>query len=236
MIKVGCCGWASAHRKYFQSFEIIEIQGTFYQPPVKDSTVEGWRENAPEDFEFTLKCWQLITHHSSSSTYRKLSTKIPKEKKKRYGFFKTTPEVMKSWSRMDQVAQILGTKIILFQTPASFDPSPKHKKNLKKFFNKIDRKNYTFVWEPRGKWNKEEIKKICKDLKLVHGVDPFKSRSVYGKINYFRLHGKPGYNLRYEYTNQDLKRLRKLCDKKRNYVLFNNLSMRKDAQRFKRLL
>ena len=67
---------------------------------------------------------------------------------------------------------------------------------------------------------------------VSRGVDPFKMGPAFGPINYFRLHGKPGYNLRYSYTNQDLNQLRRMCDKEINYVMFNNFSMIKDAKKF----
>lgn len=135
---------------------------------------------------------------------------------------------------MDKIAQALKTKVILFQSPKSFEPIFENKENLKKFFEKINRRNYIFVWEPRG-WPEGEIKKICQKLNLVHCVDPFKQESVFGKINYFRLHGKPGYNLRYKYTEKDLRNLKEFCDRKTNYVMFNNLSMKEDAKRFREM-
>ncbi|HIC91498.1 MAG TPA: DUF72 domain-containing protein, partial [Syntrophaceae bacterium] len=71
MIKVGCCGFPKAKGIYYQQFKVVEIQQTFYQIP-RVSTVQKWREEAPPDFEFTLKAWQLITHPSQSPTYRRL--------------------------------------------------------------------------------------------------------------------------------------------------------------------
>jgi uncharacterized protein YecE (DUF72 family) len=59
-IKVGCCGFAGGQRDYFERFELIEIQQTFYQPP-RLPTAEKWRAAARKGFEFTLKAWQLIT-------------------------------------------------------------------------------------------------------------------------------------------------------------------------------
>lgn len=234
MIKVGCCGWAEAHSKYFKDFKVIEVQETFYQPG-EISKYEKWRKEAPADFEFILKCWQIVTHPPSSPTYRKLKEEISERKKKNYGFFKQSKEVLEAWKKMDKIAQALKTKVILFQSPKSFEPIFENKENLKKFFEKINRRNYIFVWEPRG-WPEREIKKICQKLNLVHCVDPFKQKSVFGEINYFRLHGKPGYNLKYKYTEKDLRQLKEFCDRKMNYVMFNNLSMKEDAKRFKEIL
>jgi hypothetical protein len=53
-IKVGCCGFAAAQKKYFELFKVIEIQQTFYQLP-EIRTAEKWRDAAPPGFEFTMK-------------------------------------------------------------------------------------------------------------------------------------------------------------------------------------
>lgn len=66
---IGTCGFAESHAATFRDFGIVEIQQTFYQPP-RDTTAEKWRAEAPQDFVFTLKAWQLITHEAASPTYR----------------------------------------------------------------------------------------------------------------------------------------------------------------------
>jgi len=37
IIKVGCCGFTVARPKYFQTFLVVEIQQSFYQPPKQDT-------------------------------------------------------------------------------------------------------------------------------------------------------------------------------------------------------
>lgn len=236
-VKVGCCGFPVRKDKYYQNFNLVEIQKTFYQPP-QPATVERWRKEAPSGFEFTLKAWQLITHPSSSPTYRKIIQQIPEDLKQLYGFFKPTREVFSAWEKTREIALNLRARIVVFQCPASFKPDKVNKRNLMEFFRKIKEKDFTFVfvWEPRGKWQKEEIKSICKALDLIHCVDPFKNKpALTGEINYFRLHGKGGY--RYRYTDDDLSYLKKLCaDAPVTYVMFNNVYMFQDALRFKNLL
>jgi uncharacterized protein YecE (DUF72 family) len=233
-IKVGTCGFGERKSKYFKDFKVVEIQETFYQP-ANFSKYEKWRKEAPKDFEFVVKVWQLITHEPSSPTYKRLKIKI--SKKENYGFFKNKREIFEAWEIIDKICQILRAKIVLFQTPASFEPKKENKENLENFFKKIKRRDYIFVWEPRGKWEKKEIEEICKKLNLVHCVDPFKEKPVFGKINYFRLHGLNGkYNLKYKYTIKDLLQLKNFCNKAVNYVLFNNLFMVENAKMFQRMI
>jgi uncharacterized protein YecE (DUF72 family) len=46
---------------YATKFRSVEIDSTFYRSPTL-KTLEGWRDNTPEDFRFTLKASQQITH------------------------------------------------------------------------------------------------------------------------------------------------------------------------------
>ncbi len=187
--------------KYYKKFGVVEIQKTFYQPP-QQKTALKWRDEAPPDFEFCLKAWQLITHSPKSPTYRRLKFEIPENKKKNYGFFKPTSEVFSAWEKTEKIASILKAKIIVFQCPSSFAETEENKGNLEKFFKKIKRENYLFAWEPRGYWKEKEIERLCKDLDLIHCVDPFKNKTTTKKLAYFRLHGKKRY--RYNYTDYDL--------------------------------
>jgi len=234
MINVGCCGFGEAQQKYFAEFPLVEIQITFYQPP-KVETARGWREKAPVDFQFTLKAWQLITHEASSPTYRRITEKIPPARLKNCGSFKPTAEVFQAWQRTEEIARALEAKIIVFQCPPAFTPSEEHKSNLRNFFKKIRRDDFVFAWEPRGGWKPDEIRSLCAELDLVHCVDPFKSEATWGEIRYFRLHGVTGY--RYQFSDEDLKRLRTLCEGRGDvYCLFNNALMLEDARRFLKLL
>jgi uncharacterized protein YecE (DUF72 family) len=232
-IKVGCCGFTVAQKKYFELFKAIEIQQTFYQPP-EIKTAEKWRCAAPPDFEFSMKAWQLITHVPSSPTYGRLRERIDPARANRYGGFRATMEVMDAWKRTAEFARALGALIIVFQCPASFRPLEQNAKNMRAFFSKIDRAGFIFAWEPRGVWPDDLIKMICEELNLIHCVDPFKDKSLLGDIDYFRLHGIADYG--YTYTGKDLEILRKKIRLKPTYVMFNNITMKEDALRFLRLL
>ena len=231
-IKVGCCGFPRAHDEYFKSFRVVEVQQTFYQPPALKTT-ERWRSEAPSHFEFTLKAWQLITHESKSPTYRRLRLPWPEKKLGQCGSFKPTEEVQWAWEKTREMAQALKAKLVVFQTPASFQPSPENKKNLERFFGEVNRGDFLLVWEPRGAWKGEEVGELCEDLNLIHGVDPFKNDPRAGKIAYFRIHGITGY--RYRFNERDLGILRKKCQGI-SYCLFNNITMWTDALAFQELI
>jgi len=227
-IRVGCCGFPRARSEYYKVFRVVEVQQTFYQPPSLE-TAEKWREEAPADFEFTLKAWQLITHEPKSPTYRRLKLSWPSDKLARCGSFKATDEVAWAWEQTRQIAAALHAKYVVFQCPASFQPSAENKRNLDTFFRKVGRKNLRFVWEPRGTWTPGEIRNLCRDLDLIQGVDPFKADPQWGQVRYFRLHGITGY--RYRFSGKDLEKLQEKC-RGLTYCFFNNVNMWADALTF----
>jgi len=231
-IKAGCCGFPKGKKKYFEQFKLVEIQQTFYKPPLIETT-QKWREEVPEDFEFSLKAWQEITHLPSSPTYRKAGLQISADKEGNYGFFKPSEEVFGAWGKTRDVAQVLKTRVIIFQCPAKFTPSTENIENMRYFLTNIDREDFIFVWEPLGGWSYNVITALCQDLDLVYCVDPLESKSAYGKLKYFRLHG--GRDYRHQYSDDELARLRELRNGEA-YVLFNNITMYDDALRFKQLI
>ncbi len=231
MIRVGCCGFQMAQDEYFSTFNSIEIHKTFYQPP-RPNTAERWRDRAPDDFVFTLKAWQVITHYPSSPTYRR--TKLDEQDKQRCGGFQVNDVVLGGWERTRRIADILGAPVVVFQCPASLDPSQQHRQNMREFFGEIERGGLILGWEPRGEWEPQLIIELCEELDLLHVVDPFKDEQVAGSINYFRLHGRDGYY--YEYTDEDLRELCDFLTREEAFCMFNNVSMADDARRFARLL
>ena len=235
MIKAGCCGWSESHAQYFRDFDVLEIQETFYQPRAIEK-YEKWRADAPSSFTFIVKAWQLITHTPSSPTYRRLSSPIPPGKRHLYGSFRPTEEVLEAWRVTADTGRALGARIILFQCPASFVPADENRKNLIAFFSRIDRRSFLLAWEPRGTWEKKDIKNLCDELRLIHCVDPLKARPLAGRARYFRLHGLPGYDLTYKYSDADLQQLSTMADREVVYFMFNNYSMLGDCRRFRHLL
>jgi uncharacterized protein YecE (DUF72 family) len=229
-VKTGCCGFRMAQREYVQSFPVVEVQQTFYQPP-QISTLEKWRAEAPADFEFTLKAWQLITHESRSPTYRRLKKELSELEREECGSFRPTAIVNEAWQVTRACAAALKARLVLFQCPASFTPTSEHVKDLRRFFASVEREGLQFLWEPRGGWPDKLVRELCEELRLAHVVDPFKARTVTPHLCYFRLHGRKGF--RYVYEDDELEELLGMLPRGRtSYVLFNNVRMAQDAARF----
>ncbi len=96
-IKVGTCGYSyynppdgwkdeyeSKLQAYSEAFEVVEINRTFYKLP-KVKTTERWRREAFEDFEFSMKAWQALTHPTDSPTWRNKKENLTEKQKKSFG-------------------------------------------------------------------------------------------------------------------------------------------------------
>jgi len=159
-IKIGCCGFAMAQKEYFRHFKLVEIQQTFYKLP-QLSTAKKWQEAAPQDFEFTMKAWQLITHEPSSPTYSRLGRVIDPSENEHYGGFRCTKEVLEAWECTAMVAYELGATHVVFQCPASFKPTEDNIENMRKFFSRIDRGSLLF----NNKWMKDDALRFMELMK-----------------------------------------------------------------------
>lgn len=234
-LKIGTCGFRTTKEAYAKRLSTVEVQHTFYQPPLA-ATLRRWRDEMPDDFEFTLKAWQLITHESSSPTYRRLRRKLSENEMAESGAFRWKPIVKEAWDVTLESAKALNAHTVLFQCPAKFEPTKQNLKNIEKFFSKIDRGNLNFAWEPRGPgWSDETVKNLCGDLNLWHAVDPFARNTVTPDRCYFRLHGRVRW--RYQYEDSELEELATMIPKdKLAYVFFNNITMIDDAERFQRIV
>jgi len=219
MIKVGCCGFPTSMKKYFENFSLVELNSAFYQYP-REKTVEGWREKAPENFEFTVKAHQDISHKAK---------------------LKAEEASLQAFERMKQICNALSAKILLIQTPGSFRPD--RLADAEKFFREVNREDLVLVWETRGPaWETteayEKLGQVLEKLDVVHVTDPFRVMPAYtGEIAYFRLHGLGEQMYYYQHSDMELQKLKALImpyekEGKEVYVLFNNLSMFEDGVRF----
>lgn len=234
-IKIGTSGFRTNKVEYAAQLSCVEIQQTFYQPP-QIKTLERWRAEMPDEFEFVVKAWQLITHESKSPTYRRLKKSLTETEREEAGYFKPTAIVREAWATTLACADALKAKTILFQCPASFKPYTENLENLERFFSETKRGKLNFAFEPRGEaWTDELIKEICDRHNLWHVVDPFKAITVTPQKSYYRLHGNTGF--RYKYEQDELEELAALLPKKKlAYVFFNNIEMMTDALCFQRII
>jgi uncharacterized protein YecE (DUF72 family) len=237
-VRVGLCGFTMSMEDYALHFPVVEIQNTFYEPP-RDDMLRKWRTVTPPSLEYTMKVWQLVTHAAGSPTYRRLKNPLPAGSEP--GSFRDSAAVETGWRRSLDCAAVLDATAMLFQCPASFTPDAENVGRMRRFFGRIDRPVARLLWEPRGQaWVEKRAVALalCRDLDLVHVVDPFVTEPESGHPVYWRLHGIGGP--RHSYTDAQLVQLRDLLRRTTGgdpaYVMFNNLPRVGDAKRFARLI
>ena len=188
-VRVGLCGFTMGAAAYYRQFPVLEVQQTFYDPPPV-ATLDKWRRQAPPHFEFTLKAWQVITHLGSSSTYRRLKRPFDDRQLAEAGGFRLNRTTLAAWKTTLEAATALQATAILFQCPASFKATADNTEAMRRFFDAIERpEGVRLLWEPRGPWPDEVVLSLCRELGLVHVVDPFVRPSVTPELIYWRLHG-----------------------------------------------
>ncbi len=244
-IRVGCCGFPfkGGMKAYFEKFDLVELQSTFYRLP-KLSTVENWRRQAPEVFEFSMKGFQGLTHPADSPTWRRSGLKLSSEGSKEVGFLRPTKINYEAWEKTREVAETLKARIVVLQCPPSFTCTNENVKSMGVFLKTIERGKLMLAWEPRHEsWKPDIVRKLCMELNLIHVVDPFKSETQTYDVNpvYYRLHGLGSKRYGYKYTDEDLKILYERYVKPVQnrgldiYILWNNTYMGEDALRFKQM-
>jgi uncharacterized protein YecE (DUF72 family) len=241
---VGCCGWARGRKEYFKSFPTIELQSTFYKLP-KAETAANWRADAPEGFIYCLKAWQALTHPPSSPTWRRSGLKPEELEQKRFGWLRPTKDNLDAWRQTKGISEALEAKVCVLQCPPSFKFARENVEGMRKFLSKIDRGKLLLGWEPRGDWkdHPDEIRRCCKELGLIHVVDPLRAEPLSlgpKRVAYFRLHGfgKPSiYN--YKYSDEELQRVIEVLrglKAKEIFCMFNNIYMFEDARKLQEMV
>ena len=240
MIRIGCCGFPVGLSRYARELKAVEVQRTFYRVP-KRETARRWRDTVPEDFVFTVKAWQGITHPAGSPTYRKTGIVLSEDVRDQLGHFRPTEPVFEGWERTREVAGILNSPVILLQAPPSFQQTAENEGNLRGFLSGISRGDIRIALEIRAPWDRGWLAALCREFDLVHCVDPFREAPVTPPPCYMRLHGSPPGNrmYTYHYTGDDLRWLQDWIAGREAegevYCLFNNLSMWQDACTFRDL-
>ena len=92
-----------------------------------------------------------------------------------------------------------------------------------------------YLGEPRGPWSDHVVRPLCRELGLVHTVDPFLRQSLTPELIYWRLHGNKSHYA--TYSDDELRQLRDwLPTSGERYVMFNNIPRVGDAKRFRSLV
>jgi len=149
-IYIGCAGWdykdwigpfypklLESHKRlgfYTKYFNIIEINTTFYSLP-KFSIVQNWSDQVPEDFIFTVKVWQEITHKFKDANIEDSISQF---------FYRLSPLKDK-------------TLAYLLQFPPWFKYNEKHFHQLKYLIRELPNENKYIIELRDNSWFNEDL-------------------------------------------------------------------------------
>jgi uncharacterized protein YecE (DUF72 family) len=130
-----------------------------------------------------------------------------------------------------EAARALQAEAIVFETPASFTPTPASQKALARFFETAPRGDDgpRYVWHPRGLWSANKVHDICADLGII-GSTSLDEAAARADYLYGRLEAAT-------YSDESLVRLGDAAaDADEARLVFNTAHMVRDALRLRALL
>ncbi len=216
---VGTGGWAyfPSNRKpklklYSGVFNFVEVNYTFYEYP-DPRTVERWRRTVPNDFTFSVRCHQDLTHKIG---------------------LKQTNEAYRVLSQMLAYCSILKAPFLILETPSSYFFDDEAAKEARSFFEAANLRGIRLVWEMRAP-KTEQWKNLMQDLEIVQAVDLSRENPLLpSDIVYTRLFGKGTHNI-YQFTDEELEEIdhKVLLNKAKTVALsYHGLKMNTDSIRF----
>jgi len=168
-INIGCAGWdykdwigpfypKNLNREehlshYAKIFDFIEINNTFYNVP-SEKAVQRWYDQVPEDFKFSVKVWQNITHQKENL-----------DNKDFIDLF---------FSRLRPLEPKLSG--YLWQFPPRFKYSPDHTSQLKRALRYIPSESDIFIEFRHNSWFSPDILKQLTIKSSISFVTPYLER------------------------------------------------------------
>ncbi|HAZ07511.1 MAG TPA: hypothetical protein DCZ01_03065 [Elusimicrobia bacterium] len=189
MLKVGCEGFSIGQDRYWRTFSFVEAKTGERMP--RQATLAEWKAGAPRGAEFALQAFRLITHGREDRGFPEAGKKLSRSRQDRCGAFRESLEASEAWVSTKAAAEILDAKIVVFETPISFQPGPDSLRDMYRFFKAASRGRLTFVWHSRGAaWRTGLSERVCADLGLLRAYDPLREAAPkHGTFRYLRSRG-----------------------------------------------
>jgi len=218
---IGTGGWAyfkvpdkPSLKAYSENFNYVEVNYTFYKYP-STRMVERWRRTVPDDFTFTVRCHQDLTHGIG---------------------LKPVDQAYAVFSRMIGFCRILEAPILHLLTPASYVLDNAKIKQANDFFSSINLKGIRLAWEIRSPLT-AKLGSLMRDFEIVHSVDLSREEPTFeSDVIYTRVFGKGEHNI-YQFTDEELIEIdQKILKAEARVVIitFHGIRMSSDASRFKK--
>jgi uncharacterized protein YecE (DUF72 family) len=172
MIKVGCAGYPIGRDRYWRSLSFVETDTGKGLPKLE--TLASWRADIPAGGEAALQALRTITHGPEDRGFPAAFRKLPKNRQAMCGSFRESLEVHEAWMATKASAEALGARIVVFESPPSFQPGSDRLRDMYRFFKNAARGKLAFVWHPKGAEWSSLGDKVCSELGLIRAFDPLR--------------------------------------------------------------
>lgn len=226
-LKIGCAGFPIGRDRYWRSLSFVEARTGEIMP--RPATLAEWRASAPSVAEFAVQAYRAITHGREDRGFPPAAKKLAPAAQRQCGGFRDSLEVHEAWMSTKAAAEALGATVVVFETPASFQPGPDRLRDMYRFFKVLARGRFTCVWHPRGpSWGGTLVDKVCGELGLIRAFDPLKERAPErGAFRYLRPQGPRMGAL----SVDNLTTIREAARGKPSYLVFSHRDGFRDAER-----
>ena len=217
---VGTGGWAyfkvpnkPSLKAYSELFNFVEVNYTFYQYP-SNQTVERWRKTVPQDFTFSVRCHQDLTHKKG---------------------FVPTNQAYEIFYQMRSYCDVLHSPYLILETPPKYKINQDKVKDARDFFSSLNLKGIRVVWEYRAP-STQTVIDLMQDFNIIQCVDLSRQSPSYVlDVTYSRLFGKGQHNL-YQFNDDELAEIDQAAQETNSKTVilsYHGARMNTDAARFK---
>lgn len=171
MLIIGCSSQPVVPRVDPHAVELMEVDES-YQAPMREATLQRWRDRAPEGFRHVLTVWQGFT--ADPMDLKRPLEGLEGVPADRWGLFVSSDEMRAQWAVFAKQFRILRPAGLHFRSPVGFSPSTRNRDAMRRFFEEIvGDVDLLCVWTPGGLWDREDAQDWASELGLVLAVDPF---------------------------------------------------------------
>ncbi len=215
---IGTGGWGyfniknkPALKAYSELFNFVEVNYTFYEYP-SQRVVEGWRRMVPQDFTFSVRCHQHLTHQIG---------------------LKPTDPAFEVFYRIKAYCKVLDTPYFVLETPTAYVLDRERLNAARDFFSSVSLDGLRLVWEYRAPFT-SQVSGLMQDFGIIQSVDLSTQKPIIqNDVVYSRLFGKGKHNI-YQFTDDELSDIEQRAQEshpKKIILSYHGLRMNSDALR-----
>lgn len=216
MIKIACADFPVGRKTYEAKLKTVELDQLFDGFP-KMETVEKWKREAPEYFDFIVCASKIITHAT------KTRAQNSRPAKKNLLPLEDSAASRQALATTLKVAEMLKARLVFFELPSQFSPSPDNIRRVQKFFSK-PRGHIMFAWQHPAHWPIKLVDDLSEEHRIMSVMNPLgvAKPTPNSPMRYYRLGANGRTSGNASLSDSDLKKIISLCDTPLCYVVFNN--------------